>query len=68
LRLRTAGLPDPDLVILVGPAPLMPDFLLFQSAYAEFHIPAAGWADFAPRDLDRALADFSRRDRRFGRV
>ncbi len=66
--LCTAGLPDPDLVILIGPAPVMPDFLLYQSAYAEFHIPSASWPDFLPRDLDRALADYRGRERRFGRV
>ncbi len=66
--LCTAGLPDPDLVILVGPAPVMPDFLLYQAAYAEFHIAPASWQDFLPRDLDRALADYRGRERRFGRV
>ncbi len=63
-----AGLPDPDLVILIGLAPVMPDFLLYQSAYAEFHIPPTSWPDFLPRDLDRALADYRGRERRFGRV
>ncbi len=66
--LCTAGLPDPDLVILIGPAPVMPDFLLYQSAYAEFHIAPTSWPDFLPRDLDRALADYRGRERRFGRV
>ena len=44
------------------------NFLLWQSAYAEFWYSDVLWPDFTPADLDRAIADYNRRSRRFGGV
>ena len=65
--LYTAGLPDPDLVIRTGGEQRLSNFLLWQSAYAEFHVCETLWPDFGPEQFDAALLDFARRNRRFGR-
>ena len=64
--LYTAGLPDPDLLIRTGGELRVSNFLLFQIAYAELWSTPAHWPDFDRATLDRALADFARRQRRFG--
>jgi undecaprenyl diphosphate synthase len=64
--LTTAGLPDPDLVIRAGGERRFSNFLLWQSAYAELYFSDKLWPDFSERDLDKALADFAQRERRFG--
>ena len=66
--LDTAGIPDPDLVIRPSGELRLSNFLPWQSAYAEFWFSDVLWPDFTPEVLDRALADFQRRDRRFGGV
>lgn len=65
-RLYTAGLPDPDLLIRTGGEQRISNFLLYQSAYAEFWWTDALWPDFGERDLAAALADYERRQRRYG--
>lgn len=65
-RLYTAGLPDPDLVIRTGGERRISNFLLYQSAYAEFSWTETLWPDFGEADLAAALADFERRQRRYG--
>ncbi|MBV8424292.1 MAG: di-trans,poly-cis-decaprenylcistransferase [Candidatus Eremiobacteraeota bacterium] len=65
-RLYTAGLPDPDLVIRTGGERRISNFLLYQSAYAEFSWTETLWPDFGESDLLAALADFERRRRRYG--
>jgi undecaprenyl diphosphate synthase len=65
--LYTAGLPDPDLVIRTGGEQRLSNFLLWQSAYAEFYFCDALWPDFGPAAFDTALLEFARRQRRFGR-
>jgi undecaprenyl diphosphate synthase len=65
--LYTAGLPDPDLVIRTGGEQRLSNFLIWQSAYAEFHVCETLWPDFGPEQFDAALLDFARRTRRFGR-
>ena len=65
-RLYTAGLPDPDLVIRTGGEHRISNFLLYQSAYAEFWWSETLWPDFGEADLTAALADFARRQRRYG--
>lgn len=65
-RLYTAGLPDPDLVIRTGGEHRISNFLLYQSAYAEFWWSETLWPDFGETDLTAALADFTLRQRRYG--
>jgi undecaprenyl diphosphate synthase len=65
--LYTAGMPDPDLVIRTGGEQRLSNFLIWQSAYAEFYTSDALWPDFGREAFDSALAEFARRHRRFGR-
>jgi undecaprenyl diphosphate synthase len=65
--LYTAGLPDPDLVIRTGGEQRLSNFLIWQSAYAEFYTCDALWPDFGPDAFDAALLEFASRHRRFGR-
>jgi len=65
--LYTAGLPDPDLVIRTGGEQRLSNFLIWQSAYAEFYFCPLLWPDFGPEALDAALLEFASRTRRFGR-
>ena len=65
--LYTAGLPDPDLVIRTGGEQRLSNFLIWQSAYAEFYTCDVLWPDFGPEAFDAALLEFARRTRRFGR-
>jgi undecaprenyl diphosphate synthase len=65
--LYTAGLPDPDLVIRTGGEQRLSNFLIWQSAYAEFYSCEVLWPDFGPDAFDLALLEFARRTRRFGR-
>ena len=67
-RLYTAGQPDPDLIIRPSGEHRVSNFLLWQSAYAEYVVMDILWPDFKPADLDRALRDYSNRNRRFGGV
>ena len=65
--LYTAGMPDPDLVIRTGGEQRLSNFLIWQSAYAEFYTCETLWPDFGPDAFDAALLEFARRHRRFGR-
>lgn len=67
-HLDTAGLPDPDLVIRTSGEIRISNFLLWQSAYAEYAFPGVLWPDFSEAEFDGMLADFARRQRRFGAV
>ena len=67
-RLYTAAWPDPDLLIRTSGEHRLSNFLLWQVAYAEFHVTPVLWPDFNRRHLFEAILDFQRRDRRFGRV
>ena len=64
--LTTAGLPEPDLVIRAGGEKRFSNFLLWQSAYAELYFSDKYWPDFGEQDFDEALAEYARRQRRFG--
>lgn len=66
--LYTPHLPYPDLVIRTGGEFRISNFLLWQIAYSELWITFTYWPDFDERDLDKALSDFSRRERRFGAI
>ena len=65
--LYTAGLPDPDLVIRTGGEQRLSNFLIWQTAYAEFYSTEVLWPDFGADAFDAALLEFARRARRFGR-
>jgi undecaprenyl diphosphate synthase len=65
--LYTAGLPDPDLVIRTGGEQRLSNFLIWQTAYAEFYTCETLWPDFGPEAFDAALTEFALRHRRFGR-
>ncbi|MEY8876695.1 MAG: polyprenyl diphosphate synthase [Leptothrix sp. (in: b-proteobacteria)] len=67
-HLSMAYAPDPDLFIRTGGEVRISNFLLWQSAYTEFYFTDCLWPDFDERVLDEALADYARRDRRYGRV
>ena len=60
--------PDPDLFIRTGGEVRLSNFLLWQSAYAELYFTDCLWPDFDARELDKALASYARRERRFGDV
>jgi undecaprenyl diphosphate synthase len=66
--LYTAGLPDPDLLIRTSGELRISNFMLWQLAYAELWITDTLWPDFRRRHLYQAVADYQRRERRFGRV
>ncbi|MBQ6928567.1 MAG: di-trans,poly-cis-decaprenylcistransferase, partial [Oscillospiraceae bacterium] len=66
--LYSAGIPDPDLLIRPGGEVRISNFLLWQCAYAEFYFTDVLWPDFTPAELDRAIAVFNARDRRYGGV
>jgi len=64
--LDTVGLPDPDLLIRTSGETRLSNFLLWQAAYAEFVFLEVLWPDFSAKHLRAALAEFARRERRFG--
>ncbi len=66
--LYTAGLPDPDLVIRTSGEQRISNFLLWQTAYSEWYFTPVYWPDFDKTELRKALEEYSRRERRFGRV
>ncbi|MDQ3345129.1 MAG: polyprenyl diphosphate synthase [Chloroflexota bacterium] len=65
-HLYTSGQADVDLMIRTGGDQRTSNFLLWQAAYAELVFSAKFWPDFTADDLDAALAEYARRDRRFG--
>ena len=67
-RLSTAGTPDPDLVIRTSGEYRLSNFLLWQSAYAEFLFVDKLWPDFTREDFLNAVNSYARRERRFGAV
>jgi undecaprenyl diphosphate synthase len=67
-NLWSAGLPDPDLIIRPGGELRLSNFLLWQGAYSELYFTDTLWPDFTPAELDRALGEYGRRCRRFGKI
>ena len=67
-ELYTAGMPDPDLIIRTAGEMRLSNFLLWQSAYAEYYSTSTLWPDFDEADLELALEEYDRRQRRFGRI
>ena len=67
-NLYTAGLPDPDLIIRPSGEYRLSNFLIWQAAYSELWFSDILWPDFTADDLDKAIIDYSKRNRRFGGV
>ena len=66
--LDSAGIPDPELIVRPSGELRLSNFLLWQCAYSEFYYTDTLWPDFDEAELDRAIAAYQRRDRRFGGV
>ena len=64
--LQTAGMPDPDLIIRTSGEQRLSNFLLWQAAYAEFVFQDVHWPDYGRDPLSAAVADYRRRERRYG--
>ena len=67
-ELLTAGVPDPDLLIRTSGEQRISNFLLWQCAYAELVFVDTLWPDFGKEHLERAIAEFRKRERRYGGV
>lgn len=65
-RLSTHGMPDPDLIIRTSGEWRLSNFLIWQTAYSEYWTTPIFWPDFGPDHLQQAIADYGRRERRFG--
>jgi len=65
--LYTNGEPDPDLLIRTGGEIRLSNFLLWQLSYSELYFTNTLWPDFTPAELDKAIAEYQKRQRRFGR-
>jgi len=66
--LYTSGLPDPDMLVRTSGEQRISNFLLWQLSYAELYFTPKFWPDFKAADLDEAISDYKKRERRFGRV
>ncbi|MEO0288775.1 MAG: isoprenyl transferase [candidate division WOR-3 bacterium] len=67
-HLYLPDVPDPDLVIRTSGEYRISNFLLWQTAYSEFYFTNVLWPDFDEKEFDKALLDYSKRERRFGKV
>ena len=67
-RLYTAEYPDPDLLIRTSGEMRLSNFMLWQLSYTEFYISQKLWPDFGKQDLRQAIAEFHKRERRFGGI
>jgi undecaprenyl diphosphate synthase len=65
--LDTAGMPEPDLIIRTGGEMRLSGFMSWQSAYSELYFTKTLMPDFTPKELDKAIAEFQKRQRRFGK-
>jgi len=66
--LITAGYPDPDLIIRTSGEQRISNYLLWQGAYSEFLFVEQLWPDFREESFRRALEEYAKRDRRYGKV
>ncbi len=66
--LYTSGIPDPDLLVRTSGEQRISNFLLWQLSYAELYFCAKFWPDFKDEDLDQAIGEYRKRERRFGKV
>lgn len=67
-HLDTAGIPDPDLLIRTGSELRLSNYLLWQCAYTELYVTDVLWPDFNMDELQKAIADYQKRHRKFGGV
>ncbi len=67
-RLDTAGYPDPDLLVRTSGEQRISNYLLWQIAYSEFYFAECNWPDFNEDELDKAILEYNKRERRFGKV
>jgi undecaprenyl diphosphate synthase len=67
-HLYTARIPDPDLLIRTANEMRISNFLLWQISYSEFYVTRTLWPDFKKADLEKAILNFAKRERRFGTV
>lgn len=66
--LYTSDLPDPDLIIRTSGEERLSNFLLYQAAYSEFYFTDVLWPDFDEKEFDKAMLEYSNRNRRYGGV
>ena len=66
--LATAQYPDPDLLIRTSGEYRISNFMLWQMAYTELYFTPTLWPDFRKHDLDNAIADYQKRERRYGKT
>jgi undecaprenyl diphosphate synthase len=66
--LDSPGIPDPDLIIRTGGESRLSNFLLWQAAYSELYLTPVLWPDFGAKDVEEALSEYKRRQRRFGKI
>lgn len=66
--LYTHGIPDPDLIVRTGGEMRLSNFLTYQAAYAELYFTDVLFPDFDEKELDKAIDEYSRRERRFGKI
>ena len=66
--LYNPDIPDPDLVIRTGGESRLSNFLLWQAAYSELYFTSVLWPDFGVEDVEEALSEYKRRQRRFGKI
>jgi len=66
--LYAPDIPDPDFLIRTGGETRLSNFLLWQAAYSELYFTPVLWPDFGRKDIEEALAEYKRRQRRFGRI
>ncbi len=66
-HLYTNGQPDPDLIIRTGGEVRLSNFLLWQMSYSELYFTDILWPDFGPKQLEKAILEYQRRQRRFGK-
>jgi undecaprenyl diphosphate synthase len=67
-HLSTNGIPDPDLLIRTSGELRISNFLLWQMAYTELYFTYKLWPDFGKEDFYKAIIDFQKRERRFGKT
>lgn len=67
-HLYTAGMPDPDLLIRTSGEARLSNFLLWQTSYTELYVTQKLWPEFGKEDLVEAIAEYERRERRFGKT
>ena len=67
-RLYTSASPDPDLIVRTGGEYRLSNFMLWQAAYSELYITDKLWPDMTPSDVDLAIEEYKRRNRRYGGI